>query len=68
MQVRYRLADGVIDQWGERCEPTDQHGILDNVPEDVLDVVSIAGKVINGQLVLDEELVRQIKQPAQPLP
>ncbi len=66
MQVRYDLVTGEIDQWGELCEPQEGKAIIDGVNPDILDVVSLAGRVLNGQLVLDEAIVQAIRSPSEP--
>jgi hypothetical protein len=57
MKIRYD-DEGNIVEWGENPQGS---SIIDNVDADLLQYISICGKVVAGKLVIDEKALAKSK-------
>lgn len=68
LKVRYDLASGAIDSWGESIIAAEGKGVLDEIDSGILEYLSLVGHVDPAQkrLIIDENKLNAIKNAPPP--
>lgn len=61
------MKTGIIEEWGESPSNSQDSEIIEVMDDDLMPYVSIVCSVVNGELVVDENKLNEIKTAAQPI-